>query len=200
MKTKLNLLPTGIFLAALTTGFGQSTIRFTANYNLPENAGNATISVRRTGDTSVESSVDYATTNVSATAGLDYTATNGTLVFAVGETNQFIIVPILNDGLVEPAYETFTVTLSNPTNAVLESSPLTVVRITDNDAGVSIRLSQRLRRGISGGDTDRHRPVRRWDAPRDGGRGYDRRGRNQRSRLRGHHQYACHCPDASDGS
>ena len=32
MKTKLNLLAAGIFLAALGTGFGQSTLQFSASH------------------------------------------------------------------------------------------------------------------------------------------------------------------------
>jgi len=138
---KTNLLATGIFLAALTTGFGQSTIQFTASsYTVAESVGVATLMVQRTGDTNAEASVDYACTNGTATAGLDYTATNGTLTFLAGETNQIITVPILNDGLVE-ALETFTVTLSNPTNAILGSPTTTVVRITDNDVGISFQFA-----------------------------------------------------------
>ena len=70
---------------------------------MAENAGTVILTVQRTGDTNTAVSVDYATANGTATAGLDYTATNGTLTFAAGETNQTIVVPILNDGLVESA-------------------------------------------------------------------------------------------------
>ncbi|MFM6021517.1 MAG: Calx-beta domain-containing protein, partial [Dolichospermum sp.] len=52
-------------------------------------------------------SVNYATANGTATAGLDYTATNGTLTFAPGATSQVINIPILNDSFNE-ADETFT--------------------------------------------------------------------------------------------
>jgi M6 family metalloprotease-like protein len=55
--------------------------------------------------------VSYATANVTATAGSDYTATSGTLTFNPGVTNQTISVPIINDTAVEDN-ETFTVTLS----------------------------------------------------------------------------------------
>ena len=56
--------------------------------------------------------MDYVSANGTAIAGSDYLATNGTLTFAAGETNQTIVVTILNDGVVEPAvFETFTVTL-----------------------------------------------------------------------------------------
>ena len=70
-------------------------------------------------------SVSYATANgsptdssaPSATAGDDYTATNGTLNFASGETKKTISVPVLNDMLDEPATEHLTLTLSAATNA-----------------------------------------------------------------------------------
>ncbi|NJP11113.1 MAG: hypothetical protein HC866_17920 [Leptolyngbyaceae cyanobacterium RU_5_1] len=62
--------------------------------------------------------VDYATANDTATAGEDYTATNGTLTFNPGETSQTISVPILGDTIVENN-ETFVVNLSNAVNAAI---------------------------------------------------------------------------------
>jgi uncharacterized repeat protein (TIGR01451 family) len=56
--------------------------------------------------------VGYATTDGSAKAGLDYTATDGTLTFSPGETSQVVSVPVTNDKLTEKN-ETFTVVLSN---------------------------------------------------------------------------------------
>ncbi|MFM6825530.1 MAG: bluetail domain-containing putative surface protein, partial [Dolichospermum sp.] len=73
--------------------------------------------------------VQYATSNNTATAGSDYTATNGTLTFAPGVTSQDIIIPILNDFLNEPQ-ETFNLTLSSPTNAQLGTAVVTTT-ITD---------------------------------------------------------------------
>ncbi|MFM5947285.1 MAG: Calx-beta domain-containing protein, partial [Dolichospermum sp.] len=76
-------------------------------------------------------SVNYATANGTATAGLDYTATNGTLTFAPGApTSQVINIPILNDSLNE-ADETFTLTLSSPTNAILGAGTIATTTITD---------------------------------------------------------------------
>ena len=141
VKTKLNFLAVGIFLAAVSTGFGQSALQFSATiFTVAENAGVATFTVQRTGDTNTAVTVDYATADGTATAGLDYTATNGTLTFAAGETKQTVIVPILNDGLVESGvYETFTVTLSNPTGgAVLGTLATATVRITENDKGLQV--------------------------------------------------------------
>jgi len=62
--------------------------------------------------------VDYATADGTATAGVDYVATGGTLTFAPGEMSKIVGVTILGDNAVEPD-ETFTVTLSAPQGANL---------------------------------------------------------------------------------
>ena len=56
--------------------------------------------------------VDYATSNGTATAGSDYLAVSGTLSFAAGQTAQTVSVPIVGDAVPEPS-ETLFVTLSN---------------------------------------------------------------------------------------
>ena len=56
--------------------------------------------------------VDYATSDGSATAGADYTAASGTLTFAVGETSKTVSVPVLDD-IHDEGEETLTLTLSN---------------------------------------------------------------------------------------
>ena len=66
--------------------------------------------------------VDYATSDITAEAGDDYTETSGTLTFAPGETVMAIIVPILDDAIYEPT-ERFDVTLSNPAGATLPAFP-----------------------------------------------------------------------------
>ena len=77
--------------------------------------------------------VQYATTNGTATAGQDYTATLGTLSFGVGETTKTITIPILSDAVDEVA-ETFTVTLSNPSGGATLGTPSTAtVTISEVD-------------------------------------------------------------------
>ena len=60
--------------------------------------------------------VDYATSDGTATAGDDYTATSGTLTFAPGDVAKTVSVPILDD-LHDDGGETLTLTLSNASNA-----------------------------------------------------------------------------------
>ena len=75
--------------------------------------------------------VDYATSDGTATAGADYTAANGTLSFAVGETSKTVSVPVLNDAHDEGS-ETLTLTLSNATGAVIGDGQATGT-ITNDD-------------------------------------------------------------------
>ena len=96
-----------------------------------ESAGVATFIVTRSGDLNVTSSVDYVTADNSATAGADYTATNGTLNFAVGQAFLTIDVPITED-LLDELDENFLVNLSNPTNVVISDNQGVGV-IIDND-------------------------------------------------------------------
>ena len=102
---------------------------------MAENAGVASLTVQRTGDTNTVVTVDYATADGTATNGLKYAAVAGTLAFGAGETNQTIVVPILNDGFVGGT-KNFKVILSNPTNAVLGTLTNATVLITDNDVGL----------------------------------------------------------------
>ena len=69
-------------------------------------------------------SVDYATSDGTATAGMDYTATSGTLIFEVGEVHKRISVPVIDDSD-EDSGETFKLTLSNPINAFVGDATAT---------------------------------------------------------------------------
>ncbi len=68
--------------------------------------------------------VDYATSDGTATAGEDYTAAAGTLTFAAGVLEQTVEVAALEDRTDE-GDETFTVSLSNPSGATLADGEAT---------------------------------------------------------------------------
>lgn len=72
----------------------------------------ASFTVRLAFPASATATVDYATEDVSASAGSDYVAANGTLVFEPGETSQVVTVTVQGDALYEDN-ETFAVNLSN---------------------------------------------------------------------------------------
>ena len=77
--------------------------------------------------------LDYATSDGTATAGADYTAASGTLSFAVGETSKTVSVLVLDDSHNEGS-ETMTLTLSNATGAVINSNAAQATgTITNND-------------------------------------------------------------------
>ena len=98
-----------------------------------EEAANATLAFAVTLSRAASDSVtvDYATSDGSATAGSDYTAASGTLTFAAGETGKTIPVPVLDDAHNEGS-ETLTLTLSNPSGAYLADGTATGT-ITNTD-------------------------------------------------------------------
>jgi len=80
-------------------------------------------------------SVDYATADgtgaTAAKAGVNYTATSGTLSFAPGQTTKTITIPILANQLIEPN-RTFSVNLTNATGgAVIAVASATVTIVND---------------------------------------------------------------------
>ena len=75
--------------------------------------------------------VDYATSNGTATAGLDYNSTSGTVTFAPGVTSQLVNVGVIGD-TTDESDETFTVTLSAPSGATIADATGTGT-IVDND-------------------------------------------------------------------
>ena len=98
---------------------------------MTESCTAVTITVNRLGDTSIPATVDYATTDVTASARADYVTTGGTLQFAPGDTSKSIAVLINDDSTLEGA-ETFNVTLSNPSGVSLSAPAVAGVTITDN--------------------------------------------------------------------
>ena len=98
------------------------------NINVVEGTANALLTVTLSAVASSSVSVNYTLTPGTANPGSDYTNITGTLIFAPGEINKTIAVPILNDTLTEGS-ETFSVNLSNPTNAAIANGIGTVTII-----------------------------------------------------------------------
>ena len=87
--------------------------------------------VRLTPSSEQTVTVDFATADVTAEAGTDYTAQSDTLTFRAGQTIKRIFVPTTDDRFHEPE-ERFRVTLSNPSGATLADAT-GEGRISDND-------------------------------------------------------------------
>jgi Calx-beta domain/Right handed beta helix region len=119
---------------AVVTITEKSVVNFTAAaYAVLEPTPLARIMVKRTGGTLNSVTVQYATSNGTATAGADYTAASGTLTFPVGVAMTSFTVPILNDTTHE-AKETVNLTLTAPgSGAALGPTSQAVLSITDND-------------------------------------------------------------------
>lgn len=110
------------------------------NVTAAENAGTASVNVTLSAASAKSITVKYASANATATAGSDYTALSSTtLTFAAGQTSKTVTANITNDTLDE-ADETFTIALSNPTNATIAAATGTVT-ITDNDPAPTISIN-----------------------------------------------------------
>ena len=102
-----------------------------SNYSIVEACTAITITVNRVGDTSGAASVDYFTSDVTASERRDYITAIGTLRFAVGETSKSFVVLINDDSFVE-GNETFNVNLRNPSGVTLGAPAVATVTIIDN--------------------------------------------------------------------
>jgi Calx-beta domain len=123
--------------AAIPTGIQLTADKFFTS----ENSSNLTVTVTRSGDISGATSVDYATSNGTATGGTDYTSASGTLNFAAGQLTKTVTIPILNDQIFEGPAETFSFTLSNTSGASLEAPSVAQITIADNEVKPSIFAS-----------------------------------------------------------
>lgn len=103
-----------------------------AAYVQGEESGSAVIEVTLSAVSGQMVTVDYATIDGTAVADSDYTAVNGRLSFAPGETSKTILVPLLNDDQNEND-ETFFVSLTQPIHADLGVNAAAILTIVDND-------------------------------------------------------------------
>ena len=102
-----------------------------------EGDGTATFTVTLSVPSAEQVTVDYATGDGTATAGADYTAANGTLTFAPGETSKSIVVTIAGD-TVDEDDETLSVTLGNAVNASIGQAVAAGTIVDDDEAAAAI--------------------------------------------------------------
>ena len=103
------------------------------SYSVNEGGGNAVISVTLSATSAQTITVAYSASNGTATAGNDYTATNGTLAFVPGEQVRYFSVPIIDDNTLLEVDETLTLTLRDPIHATLGNPTIATVTILEND-------------------------------------------------------------------
>ncbi len=106
---------------------------------MAENAGSLVITVSRSGDVSSEATVNYATSDGTASERSDYITALGTLKFAAGDTVPKSFTVLITDDAFVESDETFTVKLTNPTgNSSIASPDTATITITSNDSSAFI--------------------------------------------------------------
>lgn len=123
---------------------GPATLAFSApGYTVSEGGVGIDVTLLRSGNLAGASTVDYSTADASginncnaihgtASSRCDYETTIGTLHFAAGETSKTITIPIVDDTYAE-GNENFTINLSNPSGAVLDTPSSATITINDNE-------------------------------------------------------------------
>ncbi|PYM65633.1 MAG: hypothetical protein DMD79_04475, partial [Candidatus Rokuibacteriota bacterium] len=86
--------------------------------------GSITIQVHRDAGNAGGVTVNYATSNGTAVAGVDYVATSGTLTFGAGVNDKTFTISLINNG---GGNRTVTLTLNNPGGGAVLGSPSTAV-------------------------------------------------------------------------
>jgi aldose sugar dehydrogenase len=124
--------PTGEIRGQFASSPSAQSVQFGAtSYIVNENAGSVVVTVTRVGNVSNPATVNYATSNGTATQPGDYINSSGSLQFAGGETIKTFLVPIVNDQTIEHP-ETINIALSSA--GVMEGSPFTsTITILDDD-------------------------------------------------------------------
>ena len=112
-----------------------------------EDGGNVVFTVSISAASGEAVTVDYATSDGTATADQDYTSTSGTLTFPANSvTSQTVSVPVTDDTVDEAEEETFTLTLSNVQEASLYGGGSTLAAIgtitDDDDPAVTASFGQ----------------------------------------------------------
>jgi hypothetical protein len=129
------------------------TVQFSmTGFTVSEGAGVATISVTRTGGSGGFATVEFATANGTAIAGVDYLPASGTLTFEAGVNVQTFNVTILDNSSPE-AGETVLLSLSDAVGAATIGSPsAAVLTIQDDDQPGLISFSSATYTASEDGD------------------------------------------------
>jgi len=116
----------------------QGILRFSAgSYSITEGNDSVAITVSRTGGSSGQVSVNYASSDDSARAGADYTAASGTITFADGDNaDKTFYLHVLEDNEDE-INETLFLSLNNPTGGAVLGLNTATLTIIDDDGSIS---------------------------------------------------------------
>lgn len=127
----------GMWQISLNAAPGPNTVQFSSSSQAVSETLNQTakvdVTVTRVGDITGAASIDYATSDGTASARSDYEAAIGTLQFAANEATKTITILIVDDRFGEGP-ETFNVNLSNPVGCTLGSPTSFTVTINSNES------------------------------------------------------------------
>jgi Calx-beta domain len=123
--------------AAQAQGPAPVSIRLSAaTYSVDETGGAATIRVMRTGSNVGGVTVQFTTTNGTATAPANYVDATQVLTFATGESFKDVPITVIDNALAE-GNKTVVLTLSDPSpGAALGAIKTAVLTIRDNEPGL----------------------------------------------------------------
>ncbi|MCW2498228.1 Calx-beta domain-containing protein, partial [Jatrophihabitans sp.] len=107
----------------------------------------ATFPVTVSGATSLPLSVNYATSDGTALAGTDYTATSGTLTLPAGTTSGSITVPVLAKATYS-ANEVFNLAVTAPVDATI-ATPSATATITNSNVFISTITPTVVQQGVA---------------------------------------------------
>jgi len=127
-------------VAVITLQDNSTTPALSINHANIIEGNSATLTVTLAPVTGRTVTVNYSTADVSTTSGKDYQPVSGTLTFNPGVTTQTIVVQSLED-TIDEFIETLEVDLSNPVNANLVNDGVGAVNIIDNEANVTVSIS-----------------------------------------------------------
>ena len=143
-----NAAPTNVafllppYTATVTITDDVSGLSFSSSgYSVKENAGTATITVRRSNYTNSTVTVDYSTRDDgtgTGQAGVNYWPTNGTLIFTNGETAKTFIVQVIDNHIIDGGH-TVPLYLANPVgNAILVNPKEAALTISETDGSLIV--------------------------------------------------------------
>ncbi|MEM7801510.1 MAG: Calx-beta domain-containing protein, partial [Chloroflexota bacterium] len=142
LAASLGLTDTVVIMIADNDGIPEINLEG-AIINTAEDAGTLSVSVTLSNPSDSPVEVAIMSSDGSAIGGDDYGVVSETLTFAPLETVATVTVPIFDDSDIEST-ETFTITLSAPTNGKLGLVSEAQVVISDNDVPLALSISNGL--------------------------------------------------------